>query len=217
MKPKRIILLRHSQSEGNVSKSIYKEKPDYALNITTEGKLQALKAGEELNDIIGDESVACYISPYYRTRQTFEIIKTQLKEKIKFEREDPRLREAEWRIASKFDNSEDERSERDRLGKFYYRFARGEAVADVYSRLSTFLDTLFRDFEKPEFPDNALIVGHGMTNRVLIMRWFHLKVEEFELLRNPKNCEYYILQKNDKNKYDLITPIKKHEKLQRIY
>ena len=55
MKPKQIILIRHGQSESNVDKTIYGQKPDYALELTEEGKKQAIMAGKELKPIIGSE------------------------------------------------------------------------------------------------------------------------------------------------------------------
>ena len=45
MKPKRIILIRHGESEGNVNKRIYNQKPDYALLLTDKGKQLAAAAG----------------------------------------------------------------------------------------------------------------------------------------------------------------------------
>ena len=74
---------------------------------------------------------------------------------------------------------------RDAYGTFYYRISEGESGADVYDRVSDFFGTLHRDFEKPDFPANALIVTHGMTLRLFLMRWFHWTVEEFEQLANP--------------------------------
>jgi broad specificity phosphatase PhoE len=44
-------------------------------------------------------------------------------------------------------------------------------------------------------PQNTLIVSHGITIRLFLMRWFHWTVEEFECLRNLDNCEYYILKR----------------------
>ena len=78
--------------------------------------------------------------------------------------------------------------ERKSYGHFYYRFNGGESCADVYDRISNFFDSLFRDFEKKDFPKTCAIVSHGMALRVFLMRWFHLTVEEFELLKNPMNC-----------------------------
>ena len=70
MKPYRIFLVRHGESEGNVSKTLYTHKPDYALNLTSKGIEQAKAAGKEIKAIIGNESVGIYYSPFFRTRQT---------------------------------------------------------------------------------------------------------------------------------------------------
>lgn len=216
MKPKRIILIRHGQSEGNVSKQVYTQKPDFALNLTELGKEQAFRAGQKLSALIKNESVFCYVSPYYRTRQTFEQVK-QFFPLVEY-REDPRLREQEWSTLLRCDDKKDEELERDRTSKFYYRFRHGESCADVYDRISTFLDTLHRDFEKPNFPENCVVFGHGMTNRIILMRWFHWTVEQFEKISNPQNCEFYIMEKNSDDKYyNLITPPKEHAKLARQF
>src|SRR6185295_12814723 len=105
--------------------------------------------------------------------------------------EDPRLREQEHtpRVLTGEDDDRDAiEKERDDYGHFYYRFEGGESCADVFDRISDFLSTLFRDFEKPEFPNDVVIVSHGMTNRLFLMRLLKYTVEEFEFLRNPDNC-----------------------------
>lgn len=217
MKPKRIILIRHGESEGNVDKSIYTRKPDYAINLTDVGRQQCIEAGQKLDAVLGNQSIQAYVSPFYRTRQTFQGVTSQLKGNI-IMREDPRLREQEWCGSMRPEGYnyafEDER---DAYGHFYYRFHGGESCADVYNRVTTFLDTLHRDFEKQDFPDNAIIFTHGMTLRVIVMRWFHMTVEEFEFLRNPKNCQYYILELQPDNKYKLITEMEKYPSRRCIY
>jgi broad specificity phosphatase PhoE len=45
MRPKRIILIRHGESEGNLDSGIYQLKPDYTLELTKKGLRQADKAG----------------------------------------------------------------------------------------------------------------------------------------------------------------------------
>lgn len=57
MKPSKIFLIRHGQSVGNVDKEIYKKVPDYALELTDLGKQQAIDAGRELKEIIGNQSI----------------------------------------------------------------------------------------------------------------------------------------------------------------
>jgi broad specificity phosphatase PhoE len=70
------------------------------------------------------------------------------------------------------------------------------------------METLHRDFRKPDFPDNALIVTHGMTLRLFLMKWFHWHVEEFENVRNPKNCQIVIMERQDNGKYKLTTKLR---------
>lgn len=84
MKPNKIILIRHGESEGNVDRAVYARKPDYALELSEKGLIQATDAGLYLKDIIKDESAFFYVSPMWRTRMTFEqIVKHFDKEKIK--------------------------------------------------------------------------------------------------------------------------------------
>jgi len=55
MKPNRIILIRHGESEGNFDKSIYSKTPDYALEISEIGIKQCHEAGKRLLSVIKDE------------------------------------------------------------------------------------------------------------------------------------------------------------------
>jgi len=223
MKPRNIFLIRHGQSEGNVDHSIYQEKPDYAVNLTPYGKQQAFQAGKEIFKILANSdtptnlTTAIYYSPYFRTIQTAqEILKTLVYTPKKWIREEPRMREQEWngKIGG-YARDEDIQSQRDDYGHFYYRFDGGESCADVYDRASDVLETLHRDFEKDDFPENLGLVGHGMTNRLIIMKWFHLTVTEFEYLANPRNGEVWHLQLQPNNKYKLVTELKKYPLLRR--
>jgi broad specificity phosphatase PhoE len=221
VKPRRIILIRHGESESNVDKEIMKTKPDHAVNLTQRGREQALEAGvvvaaraNEVKHPSLCDKYDCwfYVSPYYRTRQTKdEIVKSFKPERIKVI-EDPRLREQEHtpRILNGEYDRQSVEQERDDYGHFYYRFEGGESCADVYDRISDFLGTLYRDFEKDNFPPCCCIVSHGMTNRVFLMRLLKLTVEEFEFLRNPLNCGMYILELQPNGKYKLSEEPRKY-------
>ena len=209
MKPKRIILVRHGQSEGNEDSLNYETIPDYALNLTKKGKQQAIGAGSEILSIIGNEKVYAYVSPYYRTRQTFEGITSVLKEQITICHEDPRVREQDWGHLRHPDDSRLLVEERNKYSLFYYRMKDGESGADVYDRVSSFFETLYRDFTKTDYPENALIVTHGMTLRIFLMRWLHWTVEEYESLKNPANCQVVMMEMGDDGKYKLVTPLQK--------
>ena len=209
MRPERIILIRHAESEGNADNTIYQNTQDFALKLSLKGIEQAKIAGEQIRDIIQDESIYVYLSPYYRTRETFHWISQFIKENIVKTVEDPRIREQDWGHLRHPDDNKGISKERDDFSTFYYRIPDGESGADVFDRISNFLDTLHRDFEKENFPKNVLIVTHGLTLRLFLMRWFHWTVEEFEKLRNPKNCQIVILQKQSDNRYKLMSELKR--------
>lgn len=62
----------------------------------------------------------------------------------------------------------------------FSRFPNGESGADVYDRLTIFEDHLTRDMLMGRFADTSLVlVSHGLTIRIFLMRWFHWGVDEF--------------------------------------
>lgn len=210
MRPKRIILIRHGESEGNADHSIYERKPDYALELSENGLLQAKEAGRKLKDIINRESTFFYVSPFWRTRMTFEQIAGQLLPEQRKYIEEPRLREQEWGHLRSPDDKKKIDKERDEYGPFYFRIPEGESCADVYDRVSDFFGTLNRDFDKADFPDNAVIITHGMTLRLFLMRWYHWSVERFESYGNPDNCQIVMMLRNESGKYDLNGELRHH-------
>jgi broad specificity phosphatase PhoE len=210
MKPHRIILVRHGESEGNLDRNTYAEKQDYKLLLTPAGEKQAAEAGKKLKEIIGNERTLFYISPLWRTRMTFEYLAKDFDREMYRWKEDPRLREQEWGHFRDLKANIQIDAERNKFGTFYYRIKDGESCADVYDRVSDFMHSLYRDFEKPYFPQNVVIVTHGMTLRLFLMRWFHWTVEEFETLRNPRNAEIIVMEQEAlTGKYKLVTELKR--------
>lgn len=220
MKPNKIFIVRHGESQGNVNKNIYKEIPDYALQLTPKGVKQAIAVGKDIASQISPKylnmehpPVQFYVSPFWRTRQTYlNIVKSFPLDCIRYY-EDARIREQEWGqdMVSREGYSHEKENDRDAYGHFYYRFRDGESCADGYDRVGDFLGTMFRDFEKPSFPGNVVIVTHGMTMRLFLMRFFHASVEEFELWGNPNNCSYFLLEKQENQKYILRTKLRRHK------
>ncbi len=51
---------------------------------------------------------------------------------------------------------------------------------------------------------NLVIVSHGVTMRVFLMRWFKWTTEQFELLNNPQNCEVRVMQLRQGGEYSLL-------------
>lgn len=216
MKPQRIIFVRHGQSEGNVDKTIMDHKPDYALELTDLGHQQAEQRGQEIAKIIGDDTIQWYISPYFRTRQTFLELRKAFTPPYKVY-EDPRLREQDWgNWRNGVDYNKIEES-RDSFGHFYFRLPNGESCADVCDRFSSFLNTMFRDFQKPNFAQNVIIVTHGLAMRAAVCRFLHLSVEQFEELANPPNCGTYILNKDHNDRYTFDSEPKRYNSQRHPY
>jgi hypothetical protein len=97
-RPKRLILIRHGESQGNLDSRIYSSTPDHAIGLTEKGREQAHHCGEELKKLIGiNETLICFVSPFRRSRETCQLICESFpKENIIKVREDPRIREQEW-------------------------------------------------------------------------------------------------------------------------
>lgn len=208
MKPTRIILIRHGECHGNTDESRFATVPDYTIELTENGIQQAVEAGEKLKQVVGEESMYFYVSPFWRTRSTFEnIVRAFPRNQFQYN-EEPRLREQEWGYLRTHQELQQLLKDRQEYGTFYYRFPGGEAGTDVYDRINDLLGSLHRDFLRDNYPQNCVLVTHSLAIRLFIMRWFHLTVEEFEQMSSPKNGCLVILEKDKRTgKYELITPL----------
>ncbi|MEV7426784.1 MULTISPECIES: histidine phosphatase family protein [unclassified Streptomyces] len=206
-RPRRIVLVRHGESEGNADDTVYEREPDHALGLTETGRAQAEETGARLRETFGDERVGVFVSPYRRTHQTFQAF--GLDPELVRIREEPRLREQDWGNWQDREDVRLQKAYRDAYGHFFYRFAQGESGADVYDRVSAFLESLHRSFEAPDAPPNVLLVTHGLTMRLFCMRWFHWPVAEFESLTNPGNAETRTLLLGEDGTYALDRPFER--------
>ncbi len=203
-RPNRIILVRHGESEGNLDDTVYERVPDHRISLTPKGFEQARDTGAAIREVLDGESVEAYVSPYVRTRQTLEALALPVAERDV--RVEPRLREQDWANFQDPVDIAEQKAERDRYGHFYYRFSNGESGSDVYDRVSTFLESMHRNFETPTAPRNVVIVTHGLTMRLFCMRWFHWSVDYFESLDNPENAQPVVLLRQKDLHYKLEAP-----------
>jgi broad specificity phosphatase PhoE len=68
MRPKRIILVRHGESEANLDAGRHASVPNHKICLSEAGRRQALAVGEALRQLVGNESIQFFVSPYDRTR-----------------------------------------------------------------------------------------------------------------------------------------------------
>lgn len=157
--PKRIILVRHGESEGNRDPRVYADTPDHCIPLTKRGVQQAKAIGALITNGLGETQAAkvwggdsprdwkplihdsarplkVVVSPYQRTMQTANHICQGLEAAgYSYSRtQDPLIREQEY---GNFQRDDAARciAEQRRVGEFFYRWPTGESGADVYLRV----------------------------------------------------------------------------------
>lgn len=201
-RPKRVILCRHGQSEGNANRKITMTVPDHMLHLTQAGREQALETGRNLFSIIGKESVTFFASPYVRACETMNGIAQSFGgvDKVNVH-EDAYIREQDF---GNFDreNTKEMHKEKKVFGKFYYRFPEGESPADVYNRAGLFLEGLYRRWET-KFVENYVIVSHELFIIVFLMRMFRFPISDYYRFEDMGNCQLTVLDRGDTSNYKI--------------
>ena len=197
LRPNRIILVRHGESEGNADRTAYAKTPDSQIALTERGFAQGAVAGLQIRQLVGDETVRFFVSPYLRARQTLLAILRAFDGTPVYVSSEPRLREQDFGNFQSPDEMDTVFAERQKFGRFYYRFPNGEAGTDVFDRMASFITYLFRTmgekgyFEAPA-PNaasapaqNYVLVTHGLLMRIFCMCYLRWTVPEFEQVRAP--------------------------------
>ncbi|CAI5496450.1 unnamed protein product [Closterium sp. Naga37s-1] len=121
-------------------------------------------SGEEEED---DWGVYFYVSPYLRTLQTLRGIGRAFERRhILGVREEPRLREQDFGNFQVQERMWQSKDMRQRFGRFFYRLPEGESSADVYDRVTGFLDSFpgncdIRVMEMGDGGEYSLAVNHS--------------------------------------------------------
>ncbi|CAI0414587.1 unnamed protein product [Linum tenue] len=218
-RPRRIILVRHGESEGNVDENVYTRVGDPKIGLTQKGKAQAEECGARIREMVEGNGAAedwklyFYVSPYKRTRQTLQHLgKCFERRRIAGVREEPRLREQDFGNFQDRERMRVEKALRMLYGRFFFRFPNGESAADVYDRITGFRETLKSDIDVGRFQPpgqrsediNLVIVSHGVTLRVFLMRWYKWTVEQYERLHNLGNAGMVVMEKGHGGRYSLL-------------
>lgn len=212
-----ILLVRHGESEGNCDKSVNRHTPNHKICLTAQGHEQAKKAGSVLREFLeqfeehDSRSVLFYTSPYLRARQTCKDIIDGIQDLkgVRYNvKEEARMREQDFgNFQSTPEEMEQIWAQRAHYGHFFFRIPHGESAADVYDRIASFNETLFRQFHQEKFPNVLVLVTHGIWARVFLMKWFRWSYEDFESLRNIPHCHFLIMKQQESGRYSLKTPL----------
>jgi broad specificity phosphatase PhoE len=183
----RIFIVRHGESQGNI-KEIDENRYiiDTEVELTKIGLEQAKRAGESLSILlekysVDRDNVEMWVSPFKRTRQTAKEINEYLN--IKSVREDPRLAEQDfgdfdfqyylkWPDISPHSWFINQARYHSETGRFFARVENGENLADVYNRISIFVETRLLKTNK-----DKVVVAHGSVGKVLTMYLLDEKIE----------------------------------------
>lgn len=205
----RIFVIRHGQSLQNTGLTIDQDIFDGDIPLSPLGEKQAYDAGRFLKTYVNENNIslknsALWESPYLRTEQTAGGIKKHLSFTRNYQ--DPRLVERDFGI---FGNISRERwdeldapgtretgiRQESMRGRFFNRFPQGESPSDVYNRVSTFMESIYRD----RF-NNLFIVTHGALIKVFTMRIFHYSLDWFYHEPRPANCSIRLIERGEDHK-----------------
>lgn len=176
---------------------------DFGTPLSERGHWQARETGKKLHAISHESPDIVYISPYLRTRQTYEGIMSEwpaLKDVRVVEEE--RIREQEhgmstvyndWRIFSVM--NPEQAALQKQTGSYYWRHPQGESVCDVRERNRDFLSMLIRE----QAEQKVLAVTHHLTilsTRANLERWGQAEFIETDEKAKPYNCGVTIYKGN---------------------
>jgi len=194
--PKRIILVRHGESEGNADHTLYRTKADNLIELTDNGEKQACDLGVRLKALLGNDRVHLVISPFERTLQTARCLRAAIEENIIHSYIEPRVREQEFGNLQG-DEFREFRNQQQQVGRFFYRFPTGESGADVYGRVCQWWESWVRRVNlRPgyETADALIVVCHGLTMRMILMQLYGWSPNTFATIWNANNCDAYVLR-----------------------
>jgi len=167
---------------------------DYDTPLTNNGRAQAAITGFELSKDFTCPDII-FVSPYIRTRETFEKMKDQWPElagsKVFF---DERIREKEhglyllyndWRVFQTF--HPEQKALRHLMGPYWYQYPQGESISQVRDRLRSFTEMLIRECSGMR----VLVITHHLTILSIRANLERLSPEQFIHLdenEKPINC-----------------------------
>ncbi|KAK6150240.1 hypothetical protein DH2020_017765 [Rehmannia glutinosa] len=165
--PKRIILVRHGESMGNIDEEAYGIYPDHKIPLSPQGIEQAKQAGILIRELLDHNckwEMYVYVSPYERTRSTLrEMGRAFPKPKVIGVREECRVREQDFGNFQDAQKMKQLKEIRNKFGRFFFRFPEGESGADVYDRVSRRGESCYRIARAgdSDIPDEVVQVDSG--------------------------------------------------------
>lgn len=175
--PKKLVLVRHAESEGNVrtiEERVVFDAPTWEYPLTKKGREQAEITGKYLHEQFEKFDIY-YVSYYVRSKETMDIMFPQA-----HVYEDARLAEGQRGIWHSMKHADIEKQfpheiiRKKREGLYHFRPLGGENWPDIEIRIHSFLGTLARDYGGK----TVLIVVHGHWLLLFQKLIHHFSIEE---------------------------------------
>ena len=144
---------RHGESTKNVDGTLRSVLSDDDVHLTERGKAQALEMGRSLK---GEKIDLIFVSPFLRTRETAEIVRTELGLSANVLVVDERLHEHRVGVYDRR-RAKDYEAESEKLQSADYAPEGGESVMDMQRRAGDFI----YEIDATHQNKNILIVTHG--------------------------------------------------------
>ena len=198
--------------ESSECRELAKEiKKKFALKMSDDktplsdaGHKQARKTGSKIFGIVHAVPDVIIVSPYQRTRETFDDMASAAGSVIRVENRiyDGRIREQEhglsllysdWRMFEVF--HPEQHALRNLLGPYWYQFPQGESISQVQDRIRLFTNKIIREYAGK----HIMLVTHHLTILSIRANFENLSPEEFIRLNEeekPRNCGVTIYRGN---------------------
>ena len=206
-----LYLIRHGESIANINQNYDPIIVDAGVELTENGVRQAHDTDAALRKYFNKygypdtSSVRVFVSPFMRTRQTYDNISVLHRYK---KEEDDLLYEI---IAGLFDFfPEDVVKQKFPLqylawqtyfkeNRYFARYPEGESAADLSVRIRLFIEKILK-LEKDGI-HTVFIVGHATWIMTFLTVWFHYPPEWFNTVEFLLNCEVIKVTEKETAKY----------------
>ncbi len=168
---------------------------DYETPLSETGREQALKTGAALGKQGSFVPDIVLVSPYLRTRETWEEMKRGgfpankarviIEDRIREQEHGLSLLYNDWRVFHVF--HPEQKHLHDLMGRYWYQYPQGESVSQVRDRLRDVTATMIREFSSL----HVLLITHHLTILSVRANYERLSPEEFIHLdehEKPANC-----------------------------
>lgn len=169
---------------------------DYDTPLTFAGKKQAESLGSKILAYAGYSPDVVFVSPYLRTRQTYQHMRFTMgidrtnwpvvyDDRIREQEHGLSLLYSDWRIFQTIHS--EQKLLRDLQGPYWYQFPQGESVSMVRDRIRSFMTMLVREYAGAR----VWVVSHHLTKLSIRANLERLSPEQFiykDDYEKPINC-----------------------------